>query len=151
VDQPHGSAAWIEKFSGTFARILDKGADARIKSTAVHVGLKTAAISNPLIDTCVVAIALAQLTGDLCLVYNLRASRWGTLVILCHAFTSLFVAKHAEESADELANEVVGEINDAFTAVAVQMGKRLGEGTANGLLIYRFGHVTKCLLEPMRR
>jgi uncharacterized membrane protein YcjF (UPF0283 family) len=142
--------AWLPRFSSSFVSQLDACANQRIKSVAVAAGVKTAALANPILDLLVVTYLLSQLIGDLCRIYNLKPSRLGTLVIMGHAFASLYAARHLEEASEEVGQALTGEIQGLTGSILAQMGRRLSELAANGLLVYRFGQTAKKLLRPIK-
>ena len=145
--------SWLGECDRGFLAVLDGVARKRVRQYAIAVGVKTAAVPTGFADTVIVLLNAYLMIGDLCRIYNLRATRLGTLSILAHVFVNAFSAAHLEELTDAAADgvgEAVSTAGGLLAGVARTATARLAEGTANGLLFRRLGTVTMRQLRPIQ-
>lgn len=152
---PRGSdMMWLDELDRRFLSILDEVSIRRIKRYARQVGIKTAVAPTGFVDAAIVSINAYLLIGDLCQIYNVRASRWSTLMILLHIFVNTVSAAEMEDLTDAmgdgLADAVRDNIGEVATIATQFVGKRIAEGVANGVLLSRLGHVTMRSIRPIR-
>jgi uncharacterized membrane protein YcjF (UPF0283 family) len=144
---------WIEDVEKRFVCVLDEVAARRIRRYALLVGIKTAAAPTGFLDTAIVLINAYLLVGDLCRIYNVRTTRWSTLLVLVHIFVNAVAASRMEDVTEplgeNLADSLREEIGGVFARAAGIFGSRTAEGTVNGLLLARLGHATKRRLRPI--
>lgn len=153
------SDEWLKNFEKRFQKPLDELADRRITKWAKRVGVKTAAVPYPLVDTMIVFYSSSQLLSDLCQIYNLRFGTWNTAIILVYVAWITLIAGGVGELEDEI-EEGVDWVVDNMPTGAVKEGIRdvpglgklfskLTSGAVNALLIRRMGKKCKQLLRPV--
>jgi putative membrane protein len=152
---PRGSdLMWLDELDRRFLSILDEVSNRRIKRYARQVGIKTAVAPTGFVDAAIVSINAYLLIGDLCQIYNVRANRWSTLMILLRIFVNTVSAAEMEDLTDAMGDGLADAVRDNIGEVAtlaVQFaGKRIAEGVANGALLARLGHVTMRSIRPIR-
>jgi putative membrane protein len=145
---------WLDELDRRFLSILDEVSNRRIKRYARQVGIKTAVAPTGFVDAAIVSINAYLLIGDLCQIYNVRANRWSTLMILLRIFVNTVSAAEMEDLTDAMGDGLADAVRDNIGEVAtlaVQFaGKRIAEGVANGALLARLGHVTMRSIRPIR-
>ena len=171
------SEGWIENFNGQFLQLLDEVAERRIKLYAKRSGLSTGAAHRRSIDTLIVAMNAYLMVGDLCRIYNVRASAWGTARILAHMFVNTFASSRMDDWSDAAADHAtnlfsqhsehlepaagavggvvggaVGHIPGALIGakVASKVAARFASGGVNAILLYRLGMATVRQLRPLQ-
>jgi putative membrane protein len=153
---PRGSdMMWLDELDRQFLSVLDEVSIRRIKRYARQVGIKTAFAPTGFVDAAIVSINAYLLIGDLCQIYNVRANRWSTLMILLHMFVNTVSAAEMEDLTDAMSDGLAGAVRDhigeAATFATQFVGKRIAEGVANGVLLSRLGHVTMRSVRPIRQ
>ena len=156
-----GTADWFDRFRRDFQTPLDAAAEVRTKYWANRAMLVTAVSPNGLIDSLGTVYFGFALVADLCRVYNLRAGRTGTAVLLGRVFVNAYLAgnlsdveKLAEDQYDHLfaqGFEVVG-VGVSTNVVGKFLGKVGAKATAgylNRLLLLRLGRYAARLLRPV--
>jgi uncharacterized membrane protein YcjF (UPF0283 family) len=162
-DKFASSEQWFARFREGFQNELDAVAEGRIRYWGSRIWVITALAPNGLVDTGATLFYTFSMLADLCQVYNLRAGRTGTAVLLGRVFFNAYLAgqsieweKLAEDQYDQLFHE-------AMSAVGVGMGanvagKMLGKvgakattGYLNRLLLLRLGRYATRLLRPVAR
>jgi uncharacterized membrane protein YcjF (UPF0283 family) len=156
-----GTADWFDRFRTGFQVHLDEAADARTKYWANRAMLVTAVSPNGLVDSLGTVYFGFALLADLCRVYNLRAGRAGTAVLLGRVFFNAYLAgnladveKLAEYQYDQLfaqGFQVVG-VGVSTNVVGKFLGKVGAKATAgylNRLLLIRLGRYGCRLLRPV--
>ena len=150
-----GTADWFDRFRRDFQTPLDELAEARTKYWANRAMLVTAVSPNGLIDSAGTVYFGFALLADLCRVYNLRAGRTGTAVLLGRVFVNAYLAgnlsdveKLAEDQYDQLfahGFEVVG-VGVSTNVVGKFLGKvgaKATSGYLNRLLAATAGPVRR--------
>ena len=125
----------------------------RIKRFVKHVAVKTAAVPNPLVDRLVVTYNTFTMIGDLCLIYNVRPSGFGTGVILGRALLHAYLAGELEEATELLVEPVqdaVTFLGEMGSTVAGKLTAKLSEGGLNAVFVYRLGITTQRMLQPTK-
>lgn len=144
---------WLLDVDRHFIRPLDHIARRRIRRYAVQVGVKTAVAPAAFLDTCIAIVYMYLLVADVCRIYHLRASRWGTFLILTRAFVSTVIAGQLDEATDpfgeNLAETLRESIGSFLAGAAGMLTSRAAEGTANGLLLARLGTATARHVRPI--
>ena len=110
------------------------------------------------IDTLIVLSAAYKVVSDLCGIYNLRAGRWETSLILLHVIANLAAASQLDETTDS-----AGEGFADWLAGSAGFGSAIGVGTVrqlagpfmdgvlNAYLLWRLGSRTQDYLRPVRK
>ena len=155
------SAEWFARFRDGFQAELDAAAEERVSYWANRAMLVTAISPNGLIDSVSAGYFGFAMLADLCRVYNLKAGRTGTAVLLGRVFFNAYLAGNlndferlAEEQYDHLFEQgfqVVG-IGVSSNVVSKFLGKVGAKATAgylNRLLLFRLGRYGCRLLRPV--
>jgi uncharacterized membrane protein YcjF (UPF0283 family) len=144
---------WIHDFDRLFLSTLDELAKARIKHHARAVAWKTAAAPTGFFDAAIVLINSYLLIADLCRIYRVRATRWGTVQVLAHVLFNVFAASQAEEITGELGDSIGQSLQDAtgnlLGSIIGQVSGPVAQGTANGFFLSRLGLRARRLLRPV--
>lgn len=156
-----GTADWFDRFRRDFQTPLDELAEARTRYWANRAMLVTAVSPTGLIDSASTVYFGFTLLGDLLRVYNLRAGRSGTAVLLGRVFVNAYLAgnlsdveKLAEDQYDQLfatGFQVVG-VGVSTNVVGKFLGKvgaKATTGYLNRLLLLRLGRYAARLLRPV--
>jgi putative membrane protein len=157
------SDQWFARFRDAFQGELDAAADARVKYWASRIWVVTAVAPNAVVDTGATLFYTFSMLADLCRVYNLRAGRTGTAVLMSRVFFNAYLAgqsveweKLAEDQYDQLFHEALNVVGVGMGANVA--GKLLGKvgakattGYLNRVLLVRLGRYAIRLLRPVAR
>lgn len=159
VGRSSDSLSWLGDFQDRFQSELDTAARARIKAWSLRAAGCVIASPVPLLDAILILGISVKMIRDLCVIYNLRAGRSGTLLLLNKAVAAAFIAGVAENAteiaggyaAEEL-SEMVGEgVLDSLGArMAGVIAPKLGEGAVNAFFIHRLGRSTVRMVQPLK-
>lgn len=155
LDRPIDSRSWLEEFRALFQGDLDRVAEARVRAWSVKAAGCVIASPLPLLDAALVLGICARMLRELCLVYNVRSSRTGTLILLNKAITATFIAGIAENVTERAAEELTGMAGEGAlgslgASLAGVLGPKLGEGAINAFFIHRLGRTAIAMLQPLR-
>ena len=157
------SDEWFARFREGFQAELDAVADARLRYWASRVWVVTAVAPNAVVDTGATVFYTVSMLTDLCRVYNLRAGRTGTAVLLGRVFFNAYLAgqgaeweKLVEDQYDQLFHEALGVVGVGVGAnlagkVVGKVGARATTGYLNRVLVIRLGRYAARLLRPVSR
>jgi uncharacterized membrane protein YcjF (UPF0283 family) len=154
---------WFARFRTAFQGELDTAAEARIKYWGSRIWVVTAVAPNAVVDSGATLFYTFSMLSDLCQIYNLRAGRTGTAVLLGRVFFNAYLAgqgteweKLAEEQYDQLFGEAMNVVGVGVSSNVV--GKLLGKvgakattGYLNRLLLVRLGRYSARLLRPVAK
>jgi putative membrane protein len=154
---------WFARFRDGFQVELDAAAETRIKYWASRIWIVTAVAPNAMVDSGATLFYTFSLLSDLCQVYNLRAGRAGTAVLMSRVFFNAYLAgqgteweKLAEDQYDQLFAEAMNVVGVGVSSNVV--GKLLGKvgakattGYLNRILLVRLGRYSTRLLRPVTR
>lgn len=154
---------WFERFRVAFQSELDAAAEARIKYWGSRIWVVTAVAPNAMVDSGATLFYTFSMLTDLCQIYNLRAGRTGTAVLLSRVFFNAYLAgqsteweKLAEDQYDQLFGEAMNVVGVGMSSNVV--GKLLGKvgakattGYLNRLLLIRLGRYSARLLRPVAK
>jgi len=154
---------WFARFRDGFQSELDVAAETRIKYWASRIWIVTAVAPNAMVDSGATLFYTFSLLSDLCQVYNLRAGRAGTAVLMSRVFFNAYLAgqgteweKLAEDQYDQLFAEAMNVVGVGVSSNVV--GKLLGKvgakattGYLNRILLVRLGRYSTRLLRPVTR
>jgi uncharacterized membrane protein YcjF (UPF0283 family) len=157
------SDQWFARFRDGFQGELDAAAEARVKYWASRIWVVTAVAPNAVVDTGATLFYTFSMLADLCRVYNLRAGRTGTAVLMTRVFFNAYLAgqgaeweKLAEEQYDQLFHEAMNVVGVGMGANVA--GKLLGKvgakattGYLNRVLLVRLGRYAARLLRPVAK
>ncbi|MCD8350785.1 MAG: DUF697 domain-containing protein [Planctomycetaceae bacterium] len=153
------SMTWLDDFGRGFQDELDAAARARIKVWSLRAAGCVIASPLPFLDAVLVLSIALKMLRDVCVIYNIRASRSGLLLLLNKAIAAAFIAGVAENAteiaggyaAEEL-SEMVGEgVLDSLGArVAGVVAPKLGEGAVNAFFIHRLGRSAVRMVQPLK-
>jgi len=147
---------WFERFRVGYQTQLDVAAEIRVKYWARRSGLTTAVSPNGLIDSAAsLYFGFAMLT-DLCKIYNLRAGRTGTAVLLGRVFFNSYLAGQLnewEKITEEQLNQLVNAGGPLYELTASRVFSKAGAKVTSGILNYyllnRLGKFACRLLRPV--
>ncbi|MBX9583344.1 MAG: DUF697 domain-containing protein [Gemmataceae bacterium] len=157
------SDEWFARFRDGFQAELDAVAETRLRYWASRVWVVTAVAPNAVVDTGATVFYTLSMLTDLCRVYNLRAGRTGTAVLLGRVFFNAYLAgqgaeweKLVEDQYDQLFHEALGVVGVGVGAnlagkVVGKVGARATTGYLNRVLVIRLGRYAARLLRPVSR
>jgi uncharacterized membrane protein YcjF (UPF0283 family) len=162
-DRFASSEQWFSRFRDGFQAELDAAAEGRIRYWGSRIWVITALAPNGLVDTGATLFYTFSMLADLCQVYNLRAGRTGTAVLLGRVFFNAYLAgqsieweKLAEDQYDQLFHEAMSAVGVGVGANVA--GKMLGKvgakattGYLNRILLLRLGRYATRLLRPVAK
>ncbi|MFO0821900.1 MAG: DUF697 domain-containing protein [Gemmataceae bacterium] len=154
---------WFARFRDGFQAELDAAAEARIKYWGSRIWVITAVAPNAVVDSGATLFYTFSMLTDLCQIYNLRAGRAGTAVLLSRVFFNAYLAgqgteweKLAEDQYDQLFGEAMNVVGVGVSSNVV--GKLLGKvgakattGYLNRVLLIRLGRYSARLLRPVAK
>ncbi|MBA4188441.1 MAG: hypothetical protein C0467_10590 [Planctomycetaceae bacterium] len=154
---------WFARFRDGFQAELDAAADTRIKYWGSRIWVITAVAPNAMVDSGATLFYTFSMLTDLCQIYNLRAGRTGTAVLLSRVFFNAYLAgqsteweKLAEDQYDQMFGEAMNVVGVGVSSNVV--GKMLGKigakattGYLNRVLLIRLGRYSARLLRPVTK
>jgi uncharacterized membrane protein YcjF (UPF0283 family) len=150
------SDQWFARFRDGFQGQLDAAADARVKYWAKRTGVITALAPNGLVDSLATTYFGFAMLADLCRVYNLRAGRTGTAVLLGRVFFNAYLAGQLtewEKLTEEQINQLFVPGGPLYELAAARVISKVGTKAAGGVLNYfllgRLGRYACRLLRPV--
>jgi uncharacterized membrane protein YcjF (UPF0283 family) len=150
--------AWFDGFRDTFQAKLDEAAARRVSYWARRSAFATAVSPNALADTGLTLYFSFALLADLCTIYNLRAGRLGTMVLLTRVFFNSYLAGQLNEMEGWTADQIQQLVQPHLPASELVLGKvfsKLGAkasaGAINYLLLSRLGKYGCRMLRPVTR
>lgn len=154
---------WFGRFRDAFQSELDTAAAARVKYWASRIWVVTAVAPNAVVDTGATLFYTLSMLADLCQVYNLRAGKTGTAVLLSRVFFNAYLAGQGAEWEKVMEDQYDQVFHEALNVVGVGVGanvagKLLGKvgakattGYLNRILLIRLGGYAARLLRPVAR
>ncbi len=154
---------WFARFRDGFQAVIDNAADARVKYWANRVWIVTAVAPNAVIDSGATLFYTFAMLTDLCQLYQLRAGRTGTAVLMGRTFFNAYLAgqgteweKIAEDQYDQLFHEAMNSVGVGVSANVVgkivgKVGAKVTTGYLNRVLLIRLGRYATRLLRPVAR
>ncbi len=147
---------WFERFRVGFQSQLDAAAETRVTHWSKRSGLTTAVSPNGFIDGAAsLYFGFAMLT-DLCRIYNLRAGRTGTAVLLGRVFFNSYLAGQLnewEKLTEEQLNQLMATGGPLYELTASRLFSKAGAKVTSGILNYyllrRLGRFACRLLRPV--
>ncbi|QDU23220.1 DUF697 domain-containing protein [Urbifossiella limnaea] len=157
------SEQWFARFRDEFQAELDAAAESRVKYWGSRIWVVTAVAPNAVVDTGATLFYAVSMLTDLCRVYQLRAGKTGTGVLLSRVFFNAYLAgqgaeweKVVEDQYDQLFHEAlnvvgVGVGTNLAGKVLGKVGARATTGYLNRVLLVRLGRYAARLLRPVAR
>lgn len=154
---------WFARFRDGFQSVLDTAAETRIKYWASRIWVVTAVAPNAVVDSGATLFYTFSMLSDLCQLYNLRAGRTGTAVLMGRTFFNAYLAgqgteweKLAEEQYDQLFHEAMNVVGVGVTSnvagkVLGKVGAKVTTGYLNRVLLIRLGRYSTRLLRPVAK
>jgi putative membrane protein len=150
--------AWFDGFRDTFQSKLDEAAARRVGYWARRTAFASAVSPNALADTGLTLYFSFALLADLCTIYNLRAGRLGTMVLLTRVFFNSYLAGQLNEmegwTADQIQQLVEPHLPTSelvLGKVFSKLGAKASAGAVNYLLLSRLGKYGCRMLRPVNR
>jgi uncharacterized membrane protein YcjF (UPF0283 family) len=159
VGRSSDSLTWLEDFRDRFQNEQDAAARARVKTWSLRAAGCVIASPVPLLDAILVLGISMKMIRDICVIYNLRAGRSGTLLLLNKAVAAAFIAGVAENASEiaggyaaEEISQMVGEgvLHSMGARMAGVIAPKLGEGAINAFFIHRLGRSTVRMVQPLK-
>ncbi len=153
------SRSWLAAFREEFQSTLDDAARKRVDVWSLKAAGCVIASPLPLLDAVLVLTISLKMIRDLCLIYNVRASRSGTFLLLNRAVAAAFVAGVAEDAAEAAGGMAAEELSGALGESALNsfgakaagvVAPKLGEGAINAFFVRRLGKAAIRMLQPLR-
>jgi uncharacterized membrane protein YcjF (UPF0283 family) len=160
-DQYSDIARWLERFRTEFQSAIDAAAEERIRYWSNRVFVVTAVSPNAVIDSGAALFYTFSMLSDLCELYNLRAGRAGTAVLLGRTVFNAYIAgqgteweKLAEEQYSDLFNHALQSLGIGVSSAVVgkvlgKVGAKATTGYMNRVLLARLGRYAMRLLRPV--
>jgi putative membrane protein len=154
---------WFHRFRDGFQSVIDEAADRRTKYWASRIWVVTAVAPNAVIDSGATLFYTFSMLSDLCQLYNLRAGRAGTAVLMGRTFFNAYLAgqgteweKLAEDQYDQLFHEAMNAVGVGVSAnmvgkVVGKVGAKVTTGYLNRVLLIRLGRYAARLLRPVTK
>ena len=154
---------WFARFRDAFQSVIDEAADRRTKYWANRIWVVTAVAPNAVIDSGATLFYTFSMLSDLCQLYNLRAGRAGTAVLMGRTFFNAYLAgqgteweKLAEDQYDQLFHEAMNAVGVGVSAnmvgkVVGKVGAKVTTGYLNRVLLIRLGRYAARLLRPVTK
>lgn len=154
---------WFAHFRDGFQSQLDIAAESRVKYWASRIWVVTAVAPNAMVDSGATLFYTFSMLSELCQIYNLRAGRTGTAVLLGRVFFNAYLAgqgteweKLAEDQYDQLFHEAmkvvgVGVSSNMIGKMLGKVGAKATTGYLNRILLIRLGRYACRLLRPVSR
>src|SRR5262249_5920220 len=136
---------------------------ARVKYWAARIWVITAVAPNALVDSGATMFYTFSMLADLCQVYNLRAGRAGTAVLLGRVFFNAYLAgqgveweKVVEDQYDQLFHEAMNVVGVGVGAnvagkLLARVGAKATTGSLSRVLLTRLGRYAIRLLRPVAK
>jgi putative membrane protein len=162
-DKFASSDQWFARFRDGFQSVIDEVAEARVKYWASRIWVVTAVAPNAVIDSGATLFYTFSMLSDLCQLYNLRAGRTGTAVLMGRTFFNAYLAgqgtewqKLAEDQYDQLFHEAMNAVGVGMSANVVgkivgKVGAKVTTGYLNRVLLIRLGRYAARLLRPVTK
>jgi uncharacterized membrane protein YcjF (UPF0283 family) len=154
---------WFARFRDGFQSVIDSAADSRVKYWSNRIWVLTAVAPNAVVDSGATLFYTFSMLTDLCQLYNLRAGRTGTAVLMGRTFFNAYLAgqgteweKLAEDQYDQLFHEAMNAVGVGVSAnlvgkVVGKVGAKVTTGYLNRVLLIRLGRYASRLLRPVTR
>jgi hypothetical protein len=151
ADRGGADHEWVHAADDQFVQLLDAVAQRRRRRYATLVGIKAAAVPTGFLDALVALINAYLLVGDLCRLYNLRASLAGTGVILAWVFVQTYTAAQVEDWGELAADSLTDHASQSVDVLSKQLGGRAVEFGVNAIMVYRLGGMTMRRVRPVKQ
>jgi uncharacterized membrane protein YcjF (UPF0283 family) len=151
-----GTEQWVHEFRERFQATLDTVAAERVNYWARRTGVVTALAPNALVDGASTVYFGFAMLSDLCRVYNLRAGRTGTAVLLGRVFFNAYLAGQLtewEKLTEDQLNALMTPHGPLYELTAAKVLSKVGAKATTGVLNYfllsRLGKFGSRLLRPV--
>jgi putative membrane protein len=163
TDKFASTEQWFAHFRDGFQSVIDSVADQRVKYWSNRIWVITAVAPNAVIDSGATIFYTFSMLSDLCQLYNLRAGRTGTAVLMGRTFFNAYLAgqgteweKLAEDQYDQLFNEAMNAAGVSVSTGVVgkivgKVGAKVTTGYLNRVLLIRLGRYASRLLRPVTK
>ncbi|HVK13415.1 MAG TPA: DUF697 domain-containing protein [Gemmataceae bacterium] len=148
--------AWFEGFRDTFQARLDEAAAKRVSYWSRRAAFATAVSPNALADSGLTLYFSFAMLTDLCTIYNLRAGRLGTMVLLSRVFFNSYLAGQLNEMEGWTSDQIQQLVEPHLPTSELVLGKvfskigaKASAGAVNYLLLSRLGKYGCRMLRPV--
>ena len=155
---PSDHGRWLASYESDFLATLDAAADRHLARHLKRVFALTATVPRGGLDTVIVLCMSYQMVADLCRVYNVRAGRWGSVVILAHLLVNVMAAGEVHDatassagSLGDLAHQHLSQATAAVLGAGAKVIGKAAEGGVNSILLWRLSLRTRDYLRPIRK
>jgi putative membrane protein len=157
-DRWSDAGAWFVGFRDTFQSKLDEAAARRVSYWSRRAAFATAVSPNALADTGLTLYFSFAMLADLCTIYNLRAGRLGTMVLLSRVFFNSYLAGQLNEMEGWTSDQIQQLVEPHLPTSELVLGKvfskigaKASAGAVNYLLLSRLGKYGCRMLRPVTR
>ncbi|MDM8545586.1 DUF697 domain-containing protein [Candidatus Venteria ishoeyi] len=144
----------LKQFESGFLQPLDEAIVSRIEYYAKMAALKTALSPNSLIDMAVIMYNGFSLLREICLLYQVRTGRLGTLylfaLILFQSYIAGQVQENLSQAEDAISSLAEGALGSAAAKVSAFIGSRVAEAGLHYLFLQRIGKLMQRRLRPLK-
>jgi putative membrane protein len=155
---PSDHAKWLASYESEFLETLDRAADRHVSRHLKRVFALTATVPRGGLDTVIVLCMSYQMVADLCRLYNVRAGRWGSAVILAHLLVNVMAAGEVHDatasaagSLGDMAHQHLSQATAAVLGAGAKVIGKAAEGGVNSILLWRLSLRTRDYLRPIRK
>jgi putative membrane protein len=148
--------AWFDGFRDTFQARLDAAAAKRVSYWSRRAAFATAVSPNALADSGLTLYFSFAMLADLCTIYNLRAGRLGTMVLLSRVFFNSYLAGQLNEMEGWTSDQIQQLVEPHLPTSELVLGKvfskigaKASAGAVNYLLLSRLGRYGCRMLRPV--
>ncbi len=151
--------SWLKSFQDCFQGKLQEAANKVVRDWMKLVGIQTALSPKGWLDSVIVLYCSYGMIGDLCRLYNLRMTGPGIIRLLAFSLFNSYAAGQIEDFAESVDLDSLAQSVDLDTFFDAAHGlggglvkkflPKVADGTANALLIFKLGHATIALLQPI--
>lgn len=150
--------AWFDGFRATFQAKLDDAAAKRVSYWSRRAAFATAVSPNALADSGLTLYFSFAMLADLCTIYNLRAGRLGTMVLLSRVFFNSYLAGQLNEMEGWTTDQIQQLVEPHLPTSELVLGKifskvgaKASAGAVNYLMLSRLGKYGSRMLRPVAR
>ena len=145
------AVSWLEEYEESIREPMDQAAAARINRYWRLVGIKTAISPFPLVDSIAVLYNNFLMIGDLATLYGRRISRHEIIILMGIIIFQVYIATHAQEVLDSVADEMTQTIQSGVARSFTQFfSPKLAEGAINAMVTWRIGKRARQMMSPVK-
>jgi len=153
-ESPKTTQDWLREFEQDFLKPLDVVVKARIQYYAKLLALKAALSPNALVDMAVVLYNGFSLLRDICVLYQVRVGRLGSMYLLGLIVFQSYIAGQIEQHIDGVESWLENLLHESILGatgakLAGVVSSKIGEATLHYFFLRRIGHSMMMRLRPL--